>query len=86
MNLPQTPAKAPDVAPPLPPTTTEGISPHRLAYLMDRWALYNLRAGHIKSTLDTTYVEAKVRELARAVPELVREIRRLEDLLHGRCE
>lgn len=75
MNLPQTPAKAPDVAPPLPPTTTEGISPHRLAWLMQRYAVWQSRPSGTDS-----------RELARAVPELVREIRRLEDLLHGRCE
>lgn len=80
MNLPQTPAKAPDVAPDDPPTTTEGISPHRLAYLLERSTVYR------SMSIDAPFVDPRAQELARAVPELVREIRRLEDLFHGRCE
>lgn len=86
MNLPQNTRKAPHLAPTDPATTTEGISPHRLAYLMDRWAVYNLRASHVGHVLDTTMLDKRARELARAVPELVKEIRRLDDMLHGRCE
>lgn len=85
MNLPQNTRKAPHLAPTDPATTTEGISPHRLAYLMDRWAVYNLKASNGCST-NTSSIDIKARELARAVPELVKEIRRLDDLLHGRCE